>query len=409
MKKSFILLLTLSLSLPAHAWFWDSTFLDNQINDVHNNTRYKSIKIYKSNYTNNIDISIKPIEGLKDPGLITLPSYNKKISDKDFNAKLAADEKIYKSKVQSKLASKSHVEYYTVYRIAEKLIRANNLDYANWRISIRKTPDKVNAATMDGNFIYINTALYDSLSNNNDALAFVLAHEMSHQILGHQRRTAVAYAAFNQTDGNAYAYSKLERNLRMMEYMADAEAIILLIKAGYSPTSAMEALTLISSLSGSAISGTHPSGEDRIASAKDNFAMVNPDWVFEGRENLYNSSVLIPKKSSDRVSFIIPRAKKEKNFYIPEDTAQRLTRFAYISYKKGNMVLAAKYFKKLGKLTNNYVPYLYNSYADESLYNLTREKKYYKRAQKAIKKAYKLNPADMNVTKQMADLNKIQI
>ncbi len=407
MRKIFTLFLTLSLSLPVYAW--GSSYLDKQIKDVRNNTHYKSINIYKSNYTDNIDITIKPIKDLKDPGLISLPSYSKLISDKDFEKKLAADEKIYKSKVKSKLASKSHVEYYTVYRIAEKLIRANNLDYANWRISIRKTSDKVNAATTDGNFIYINTALYDSLNNNNDALAFVLAHEMSHQILGHQRRTAAVYAAFNRTDGNNFAYMQLQKNLQMMEYMADAEAIILLIKAGYSPTEAMEALTLISSLSGSVISDTHPLGVDRVKSAKENFAMVNPDWVFEGRENIYNSSVLIPKKSSDRVSFIIPRAEKDKKFYVPENTVERLNRFAYISYKKGNMVLASKFFKKLGKLTDNYVPYLYNSYAEEYLYNTTSEKKYYKRAKKAIKKAYKLNPTDINVTKQMADLNKIQL
>ncbi len=407
MKKLFILLLTLILSLPANAF--GSSFLDNQIKDVQNNTYYKSINIYKSNYADTIDISIKPIEDLKDPGLITLPAYKKKINDKDFNTKLAEDEKIYKSKVKPKLASKSSVEYYNVYRIAEKLIRANNLDYANWRISIRKTPDKVNAATMDGNFIYINTALYDSLGNNNDALAFVLAHEMSHQILGHQRRTAAAYAAFNQTDGNIFAYNRLKHNLQMMEYMADSEAIILLIKAGYSPSEAMEALTLISSLSGSVINGTHPLGENRIKSAKENLTMVNPDWIYEGRENIYNSTVLIPKKSSDRVSFIIPRAKKEKDFYIPENTVQRLTRFAYISYKKDYMVQSAKFFNKLGKLTNSYIPYLYNSYAEERLYIKTGEKKNLKRANKAIQKAYKLNPADENVTKQIADLNKLLI
>ena len=100
---------------------------------------------------------------------------------------------------------------------------------------------------------------------------------------------------------------------------------------------------------------------------------------------------------------------KEKDFYIPENTVQRLTRFAYISYKKDYMVQSAKFFNKLGKLTNSYIPYLYNSYAEERLYIKTGEKKNLKRANKAIQKAYKLNPADENVTKQIADLNKLLI
>ena len=38
------------------------------------------------------------------------------------------------------------------------------------------------------NCIIINSALYDSLADNEDALAFAIAHEMAHSVLGHRER-----------------------------------------------------------------------------------------------------------------------------------------------------------------------------------------------------------------------------
>lgn len=73
------------------------------------------------------------------------------------------------------------------------------MDYVNWRVAIRKSED-INAATYSGNYIIINTALYDSVYTNDDALAFVIAHEMSHQILGHTQRQAELYRKLERLD-----------------------------------------------------------------------------------------------------------------------------------------------------------------------------------------------------------------
>lgn len=417
MKKIIIVLVIL---LSASNVFAKSSYLDKQLKDVPNNTIYNSAQKYKRNYQNIKELNVKKIPNLKDPKLIELSKYTP-IDDKDYKAKIEKDNAVYK-KLQPKIKNSKDVDYFNVYKISEKLIRANNLDYVNWRIAIRKTPDKVNAASLNGNFVYINTALYDSLNDSEDALAFVLAHEMAHQILGHNQRSAeMAMNLAAAKESAKMATTKFDRQMnsaivsmaelnamsksRMMEYMADAEAFILLYKAGYSPEKAMEALNLIDALPNvkSAYS-THPYTPERIASAKENILVMDPNWVYVGRENIYKSDVLTAKKSADRVSFVISKSKKEKPFYEPETYGKRLKRIAYMSYLNGNMESAAKYFFELGELTNDYVPYLYTSYANEYIYKKTMKRKFLRRAFKSAVKANELKPEDENVLQQISEL-----
>ena len=429
MKKILIALLMLAIPSSAFA----SSYLDKQLKEVKKTPKYNSVQKYIRSYpTMENFVADKSIQ-LKDPKLIKLSDATI-ISDKDFNKKLAKDEKVYKDEVITALGKNmksiniepAEVDFYKVYRVAERIIRANNLDYVNWRISIRKS-DEMNAATFSGNCITINTALYDSIYNNEDALAFVIAHEMSHQILGHAQRRAELYRKLervgiveknyeNDTPAKRFVNKsvglvprKLAANeLQQQELMADSEAFMLLSRAGYTSEGAMESLNLLAALPNlNRFLNTHPVPKDRIKNAVETVSVLNPEWINEGRENIYNSEVLPCKKSSDRVSIIIGKSDVDKKFFQPEDVEQRLTRMAYMSYLRGNMDNAVKYFDMLATSTNKYVPYLYLSYSNEYMYKSTGNDKYLKDSQSALDKAKQLNPQDEYVKEQELNLESL--
>ena len=285
----------------------------------------------------------------------------------------------------------------------------------------------MNAATFSGNCITINTALYDSIYNNEDALAFVIAHEMSHQILGHAQRRAELYRKLervgiveknyeNDTPAKKFVNKsvglvprKLAANeLQQQELMADSEAFMLLSRAGYNSEGAMESLNLLAALPNlKRFLNTYPDPKDRIKNAVETVSVLNPEWVNEGRENIYNSEVLPCKKSSDRVSIVISKSDIDKQFFQPEDVEQRLTRLAYMSYLRGNMDNAVKYFDMLATSTNKYVPYLYLSYSNEYMYKSTGNDKYLKDSKSALDKAKQLNPQDEFVKEQELNLESL--
>lgn len=112
---------------------------------------------------------------LKDPHIMKFGNYDIISKDK-YDAKMKKDEVKYEEYAAQ--LGKKHSKYYTtqadaedfytVYRVAEKLIRANKLDYMNWRISLKKSVDDVNAYSDGSNLVVITTAMYDSFKNNDD-------------------------------------------------------------------------------------------------------------------------------------------------------------------------------------------------------------------------------------------------
>lgn len=425
MKKILVLGVILVLQTSAFA----SSYVDKQLKEAKKNQQRNSVQIHKVNYAQ--APQIKKAQDIKDPKLIKLSDY-KPVSEKDYSEKLAKDEQVYKNKIKpiinknlnSVNVAPSSVDFYNVYRVSERIIRANNLDYVNWRIAIRKSED-VNADSSMANLVRINTALFDALYGDDDALAFVIAHEMAHLVLNHTQRQAeliarlIKLADYNKgvitsrdlyLTGNAVVNIQAGRILsqvKMMEFMADTEALILVTKAGYSPYKAVGALNFLKALPGANVRtfyDTHPMINDRIKSANENISYTNPDWVNEGKANIFNSDVLDCKKSSDRVSIVIMKSEKNKNFYQPEDITKRLTRIAYTSYLKGDMENAVKYFEKLNSVEESYITCLYLSYANEYLYNTTQKEKYLKEAKKYIEKASALNSNDENVNAQKNSL-----
>ena len=412
-KKIFAILLIMSINLPVFA----GSYLDKQLKETKKNVKYESVKKHTAKYDMpkiNNDIE------LKDPHLISLSNIPP-VKESQYKAKIAKDNEIYSTKIKKALNTNlssvnvqpAAVDFYNVYRIAEKIIRANNLDYINWRIAIRKSEDEFNAATSSANFIYINTALYDSLYTNPDALAFIIGHEMGHQILGHEQRTAEMYTRLKKlkdisgssVDGltTTVLKKKYLAELRNMEYIADTLGAELMTRAGYNMDKGMEALTFMNALPNvKTLSDDHPMTDKRIESIMENRATFPKEWVNEGKYNIINSNVLDVKKSSDRVSIVISKDSVSHNYYKPENRDEMLKRIAYTSYRNRNMENAIKYFEKLGG--KDYVNYLYISYANEYLYKQTHKNKYLTEAKNAIEKAQSLAPADKYVQEQAAAL-----
>ena len=423
MKKSILaILLVLAIQIPALA----DSYIDKQLKESKKNTKYSTMKKHTAKH----DIAKKgTLNEIRDPKLITL-SEIKPVDEAKYQAKIAKDNLIYESQIKKEIQKKlktvniqpADVDFYNVYRISERLIRANNLGYMNWRIAIRKSEDTVNAASTAANFIWVYTALYDTFYTNEDALAFVIAHEMAHHILGHsQRKMELAYrlsrlsiksgAGYELADsvGELAAFAQKKRLLaesRKMEYMADIEGAILLTRAGYDMDKAMEALNFFNALPNvKTLNDTHPIPKKRIESMNENRQTFIDEWVNEGKNNIMNSNVLSCKKSSDRVSIVINKDPSTRKYYEPETLENKLTRIAYKSYKNGNFKDAIKYFEKLNDITENYANYLYISYANEYLYDETQNDKYLKAALENAKKANTLNAEDKYSAEQIENIS----
>jgi len=140
---------------------------------------------------------------------------------------------------------------------------------------------EINAyATPDGQVVFY-TGLLEALPDA-DALAFVMAHEISHIELGHATKSQVAegvlgtvlgmlvgrQAPLVQT-GAALAYKGLTSGYsRSMESEADIAALELMDRAGYNPMGALTTLQLFAQMErggrGGGIFATHPGAQDRL-------------------------------------------------------------------------------------------------------------------------------------------------
>lgn len=75
-------------------------------------------------------------------------------------------------------------DIYLIYRIVERLARANSLDDKPWRIGIVPKYD-INAFATNVNLIAVFDGVLDQLDGDPDALACILGHEMGHHMKRH--------------------------------------------------------------------------------------------------------------------------------------------------------------------------------------------------------------------------------
>lgn len=369
----------------------------------------------------------------KDPKLIIVQT-SPTISKDQLTRKIDKDNKEYEQ-IKMQLSQ----EQYATYRVFEKIVRANNLEYQNWRFGFNLNPEEVNASASSANLLIINSSLYDSLYQNEDAIAFIISHELAHFLLGHHQislennakiqqiqaqtnvsrtkseehrqmsnwnnvygnRTAalgndVAYLGYSM---NAWANQKIIDNIykqeRDLEYQADKEAVKLMTRAGYNVNKGNEALEFLSNLPNVYTErSTHPPLNLRqIEITKETFYTDANTLKAQGNCNIYNSPVLTASKSMDKKTVVL---NKPKDFivgkYSTENNYERNMRLGYLSYCNNNMTESIKFFEQAHYQNNlNYVPALYISYANEYLYYASKDKRYLKQALKWARKATRIS------------------
>lgn len=359
---------------------------------------------------------------LKDPKLISLQK-TKSVDLKLFEQKQLKDNEEYK-----KCKKGIKVEYYNLYVILDRILRANNLQSQNWRLALKTSLKDINASAGSANLIVVNTSLYDSLYPDESALAFIISHELAHLILKHNqisyenqceivtlkrrvralRRQTQSFACTVMAMKLSSRIDDLYEQQRELEYNADSEAVILMLRAGYDIEQVFSALNLLSSLPNIYTDrSTHPSIENRISNVQEDMELLDKNALInEGKYNLYHSKVSSIKKSSDKRTVVLYNKKNSnKIVYVPLTKETKLLNKAYLYYLDKNIPMAKQYFERAYVVnSNNYITPLYLSYISEYNFYNSGDKKDLKDAKFYSKKAYKLNQNDKFVNKQRNDV-----
>lgn len=402
-------------------------------------------------YVEDLKARVEKNETLKDPGLIKIPQI-KEVDEESYNKKMASDEIEYE-KIKSQTG-----DNFEIYKILERILRANKLQYQNWRIAFYMDHEDINANAGAYNLIQISSALYDSLYPDDDAIAFVISHELAHLILNHAKATNEIRYKINQLEekikinkyeirrtqnisdiqsafgddigsiGNLLAnvsgniaVDMLTKNLkreygllRQMEYAADSQALVLMTKAGYNPQSCLEVMNVLSGLGGldkELLTDTHPSDKSRTDNLNSKLYGLNKQKLQkEGRYNIYNSNVLNARATTDKKAVLIQKdINVSKTSYIPESEDSLFLIRGYINYKNKKMPQAQSNFQNAFEVNpSNYISTLYLSYINEYLYHKNNDKEYLKQAKHWINKAYKINPNEINILRQKEELSKLK-
>lgn len=362
---------------------------------------------------------------LKDPKLISLQK-TKSVDLKLFEQKQLKDNEEYK-----KCKKGIKVEYYNLYVILDRILRANNLQSQNWRLALKTSLKDINASAGSANLIVVNTSLYDSLYPDESALAFIISHELAHLILKHNqisyenqceivtlkrrvralRRQTQSFACTVMAMKLSSRIDDLYEQQRELEYNADSEAVTLMLRAGYDIEQVFSALNLLSSLPNIYTDrSTHPSIENRISNVQEDIELLDKNALInEGKYNLYHSKVSSIKKSSDKRTVVLYNKKNSnKIVYVPLTKETKLLNKAYLYYLDKNIPMAKQYFERAYVVnSNNYITPLYLSYISEYNFYNSGDKKDLKDAKFYSKKAYKLNQNDKFVNKQRNDIKVI--
>jgi hypothetical protein len=164
---------------------------------------------------------------------------------------------------------------------------SKELEGYKWEFNLVKS-DEVNAWCMPGGKVVVYTGLLP-ITQNEDALAIVLGHEITHAIAhhGNERMSQAAIAQGIQIAGDTWTKNKeqtnqifnsvfapgaqvgfLLPNSRKQEYEADHFGLIFAAIAGYKPQEAISFWQRMSKAGGKKppeFLATHPSDENRIA------------------------------------------------------------------------------------------------------------------------------------------------
>lgn len=186
-----------------------------------------------------------------------------------------------------------------LYQIVDRLVRANNLQPLRWQLEI--VPENAGyASTAQWCQIVIDDKLLDALNRNRDAVAFVIAHEMAHNI--HQHTTALI--VFLQKEENELArrmlsaktpqerlqlknnaLQQIQTFLHHQELEADTTALEYILRADYQSQGSLLALEILRYFYPETFtSDTHPSLTVRLDALKKHQSQIAPIQLQQERQ-----------------------------------------------------------------------------------------------------------------------------
>lgn len=212
-------------------------------------------------------------------------------------------------------------QFYVLYRIVERIARANDLDQHHWRVVIPEEY-QINAFAREANLIVVYNGLLDQLAGDASALACVVGHEMAHHVHKHIPIYDAEYdegleeiydseATNPDSNGNEEDSKALEERMaelkRSQEYEADSYGYKYSVKAGFEASGCLRALEVLSRLPGSLRdSSSHPGVPYRIEAIEKLQEKEPPDWLAViGSREFTNSRPLSYKWSEEEQSLRI--------------------------------------------------------------------------------------------------------
>ncbi|TVQ58753.1 MAG: hypothetical protein EA366_06140 [Spirulina sp. DLM2.Bin59] len=156
---------------------------------------------------------------------------------------------------------------YMLYRIVERIARANGLTNHPWRVVVADDT-LINAYATEVNLVIVHFGLLDQMAGDISALACVVGHEMAHHTERHIaiRTSRVADWQEEARSGNSREFQqRLAKLAREHEEEADAIGYKYSVTAGFDPSGCLRGLEMLSRLPGTMRdSSTHPSVPRRI-------------------------------------------------------------------------------------------------------------------------------------------------
>lgn len=127
-------------------------------------------------------------------------------------------------RLYSRASKKLPQNLYVLYRVVERLSRANQLDEHPWRVVILPEYD-INAYAAEVNLLIVGTGMLDQLSGDDAAIACIVGHEMAHHTQRHSaKQQAETERLKAQIRQEAWAEVSRERNQAQIESTAASVA-----------------------------------------------------------------------------------------------------------------------------------------------------------------------------------------
>lgn len=184
---------------------------------------------------------------------------------------------------------------YVLYRIVERVARANDLDDKPWRVVIAEDR-MINAYATEANLIIVHFGLLDQMAGDSSALACVVSHEMAHHTEQHIAIRTSKIAEWREEFGDRSPRvqenaAELSRN---HELEADAIGYQYAVSAGFEAQGCLRGLDVLAHLPGTMRdSDTHPSVPQRMEKLQALIEDIPPDKLLaEGSLALRTSDPL---------------------------------------------------------------------------------------------------------------------